>query len=96
MHNPGEVARTRAQLIDVHDAVRLAELFRLLADPNRARLLHALVGPAPVLTLDRYGHLFDQAGATAAQTVGDLLRRARVECRLYAVTASPMSRHRLG
>lgn len=43
MHNPGEVARTREQLIDVHDAVRLAELFRLLADPNRARLLHALV-----------------------------------------------------
>lgn len=43
------------------------------------RLGHASVA----FTLDRYGHLFDQAGATAAKAVGELLRpqsRAEPPC----------------
>jgi DNA-binding transcriptional ArsR family regulator len=37
------VADLQARLIDHDEAGRLAELFRLLADPTRARLLHALL-----------------------------------------------------
>lgn len=37
------VSQVRARLIDRQEAVRLAELFKLLADPTRARLLHALL-----------------------------------------------------
>ena len=37
--------------------------------PISRRLGHASVA----FTLDRYGHLFDQAGAPAARAIGDLL-----------------------
>lgn len=37
------VSQVRVRLIDRQEAVRLAELFKLLADPTRARLLHALL-----------------------------------------------------
>ncbi len=36
------VAEVRAEVIDGDEAVRLAELFKLLADPTRARILDAL------------------------------------------------------
>lgn len=40
--DPPAVAAARAELIDLEEAERLAELLRLLADPTRARLLFAL------------------------------------------------------
>lgn len=41
--DPGRVNDVRSRLIDLDEAGRLAELFKLLADPTRARLLHALL-----------------------------------------------------
>lgn len=40
--DPDLVAATKVTLIDRPEAERLADLFKLLADPTRARLLHAL------------------------------------------------------
>ncbi|GGP97101.1 ArsR/SmtB family transcription factor [Streptosporangium pseudovulgare] len=39
----GRVAATRDRLLSAEEATRLAELFRLLGDPTRARLLYALL-----------------------------------------------------
>lgn len=41
--DPARVGDVRSRLIDQAEAKRLAELFKLLADPTRSRLLHALL-----------------------------------------------------
>ncbi len=41
--NPERVAAVRQRLIPLGEASRLSELFRLLADPTRARILFALL-----------------------------------------------------
>lgn len=41
--HPGKVDTARTQLLDQEEATRLAEVFRLLGDPTRARLLYALL-----------------------------------------------------
>src|SRR5262245_12869344 len=50
--DPDRVRSTRAQLIDADEAARLAELFKLLADPTRARLLHALLEAGELCVCD--------------------------------------------
>jgi DNA-binding transcriptional ArsR family regulator len=40
---PDRVAAVRERLVDAAEAARLADLFKLLADPTRIRLLHALL-----------------------------------------------------
>ena len=46
------MAATKAQLIDPVEAARLADLFKLLADPTRARLLHALLEAGELCVCD--------------------------------------------
>jgi ArsR family transcriptional regulator, lead/cadmium/zinc/bismuth-responsive transcriptional repressor len=41
--DPARVAAVRSQLLDLDEASRLAEVFKLLGDPTRARLLSALL-----------------------------------------------------
>lgn len=41
--DPARVAAVRERLVDVDEAGRVADLFKLLADPTRTRLLHALL-----------------------------------------------------
>jgi DNA-binding transcriptional ArsR family regulator len=50
--DPDRVAATKAQLIDPVEAARLADLFKLLADPTRARLLHALLEAGELCVCD--------------------------------------------
>lgn len=68
------VKRSRLPLIRFHDLrhSHVAHLIEAGVDPLTIsrRLGHASVA----FTLDRYGHLFDQADATAARAVGELLR----------------------
>ena len=46
------VAATRATVIDEGEAAQLADLFKLLPDPNRARLLHALAEAGELCVCD--------------------------------------------
>jgi len=41
--DPARVAAVRSRLLDLDEASRLAEVFKLLGDPTRARLLSALL-----------------------------------------------------
>jgi DNA-binding transcriptional ArsR family regulator len=50
--DPDRVRTTRAQLIGADEAARLADLFKLLADPTRARLLHALLEAGELCVCD--------------------------------------------
>lgn len=50
--DPDRVRATKAQLIDPDEAARLADLFKLLADPTRARLLHALLEAGELCVCD--------------------------------------------
>jgi ArsR family transcriptional regulator, lead/cadmium/zinc/bismuth-responsive transcriptional repressor len=50
--DPDRVAAAKAQLIDASEAARLADLFKLLADPTRARLLHALLEAGELCVCD--------------------------------------------
>jgi DNA-binding transcriptional ArsR family regulator len=50
--DPDRVAAAKAQLIDTSEAARLADLFKLLADPTRARLLHALLEAGELCVCD--------------------------------------------
>lgn len=67
------VKRSGLPRIRFHDLrhSHVAHLIEAGVDPLTIsrRLGHASVA----FTLDRYGHLFDQAGATAARAVGELL-----------------------
>ncbi|MFG1700109.1 ArsR/SmtB family transcription factor [Nonomuraea sp. NPDC049309] len=46
------VAATRDRLVTPEEATRLAELFRLLGDPTRARLLYALLEAGELCVCD--------------------------------------------
>jgi DNA-binding transcriptional ArsR family regulator len=47
-----KVAATRDRLVTAEEAVRLAELFRLLGDPTRAQLLYALLEAGELCVCD--------------------------------------------
>ena len=50
--NPGRVEAVSAALLDVDEAVDLAEMFRLLGDPTRVRILFALVEAGELCVCD--------------------------------------------
>ena len=50
--DPDRVAAVKGRLIDPGEAIRLAELFKLLGDPTRARLLHALLEAGELCVCD--------------------------------------------
>lgn len=66
------VAAVRTRLLGADEATDLAQLFKLLADPNRARLLHALRLAGELCV----GDLADLAGM-AESTVSHALRLLR-------------------
>lgn len=89
--HPESVARVFARLVTTSGLPRIR--FHDLRHSHVAHLIEAGVDPLTIsrrlghasvtFTLDRYGHLFDEAGASAARAVGDLIgggdpvRRAR-------------------
>lgn len=50
--DPDRVASVRERLVGVEEAGRLAEQFKLLADPTRARLLYALLEAGELCVCD--------------------------------------------
>lgn len=50
--DPDRVAAVKARLIDTEDAGRLAEMFRLLGDPTRTRILFALLEAGELCVCD--------------------------------------------
>lgn len=50
--DPDRVAAVRARVIDLDEASELAELFKLLGDPTRARILHALLEAGELCVCD--------------------------------------------
>ena len=50
--DPARVAAVRERLVDRDEAARLAEQFKLLADPTRARLLYALLEAGELCVCD--------------------------------------------
>ena len=50
--DPGKVALARRGLPDATEAGALAQLFRLLGDPNRARILYALLEAGELCVCD--------------------------------------------
>ncbi|WCO67997.1 metalloregulator ArsR/SmtB family transcription factor [Iamia majanohamensis] len=50
--DPGRVAATAETLISADDATRLAEGFKLLGDPNRVRILYALLEAGELCVCD--------------------------------------------
>lgn len=50
--NPGRVEAVSAALLDVDEAVDLAEMFRLLGDPTRVRILFALLEAGELCVCD--------------------------------------------
>lgn len=50
--DPARVGDVRSRLIDHAEAARLADLYKLLADPTRARLLHALLEAGELCVCD--------------------------------------------
>ena len=50
--DPDRVAAVKGRLVDVGEAGRLAELFKLLGDPNRCRILYALLEAGELCVCD--------------------------------------------
>ena len=50
--DPGRVAETQLRLLGVDEAQELAEGFKLLADPNRLRILYALLEAGELCVCD--------------------------------------------
>lgn len=50
--DPDRVASVREHLVDIDEAGRLAEQFKLLADPTRTRLLYALLEAGELCVCD--------------------------------------------
>jgi len=71
-----QVRETQAQLITREEAGRLAELFRLLGDPNRARLLYALLEAGELCVCDLAAIV--EVSETSVSHALRLLRAARV------------------
>ena len=70
--DPGRVDAVRSRLIDLDEATRLAELFKLLGDPTRARLLHALLEGGELCVCD-----LAETVAVPESTVSHALRLLR-------------------
>lgn len=70
------VASARQRLVSVDDAGRLAELFRLLGDPTRTRLLYALLETGEMCVCDLAATV--DASETSVSHALRLLRTARV------------------
>lgn len=52
IEDPERVSAARERLIDSDDAHRLAEVFRLLGDPTRTRILYALLDSGELCVCD--------------------------------------------
>ncbi len=50
--DPDRVAAVKARLVDLDDAGRLADMFRLLGDPTRTRILYALLEAGELCVCD--------------------------------------------
>ena len=50
--DPERVAAVKARLVDGEEAGRLADLFKLLSDPNRCRILYALLEAGELCVCD--------------------------------------------
>lgn len=50
--DPDRVASVKDRLVDPEEAGRLAELFKLLGDPNRCRILYALLEAGELCVCD--------------------------------------------
>lgn len=74
--DPGKVAAARAALVSVAEAAELAELFRLLGDPNRARLLYALLEAGELCVCDLAATI--DASETSVSHALRLLRSAGI------------------
>lgn len=74
--DPARVAATREQLLPVDEAERLAELFRLLGDATRTRLLYALLEAGELCVCDVAATI--GASETAVSHALRLLRTAGV------------------
>lgn len=66
------VGDVQARLISVEESARLAELFKLLGDPTRARLLHALLEAGELCVCD-----LAEAVSIPESTVSHALRLLR-------------------
>lgn len=51
-HDPGRVASATERLLDLDEASQLAEMFRLLGDPTRVRILYALLEAGELCVCD--------------------------------------------
>ncbi len=50
--HPDKVGATRAQLLSMEEAAQLSQVFKLLADPARARILYALLEAGELCVCD--------------------------------------------
>lgn len=74
--DPGKVEAARAVLVSPTEAAEVAELFRLLGDPNRARLLYALLEAGELCVCDLAATI--DASETSVSHALRLLRSAGV------------------
>ena len=74
--NPGRVDDVAASLIDVNVASDLAEMFRLLGDPTRVRILYALLEAGELCVCD-IAEVVDTTDTKVSQAMR-LLRSAGV------------------
>ncbi len=70
------VASARLHLVSTEDAARLAELFRLLGDPTRTRVLYALLEAGELCVCDLAATV--DASETSVSHALRLLRTARI------------------
>lgn len=70
--DPSRVADVQARLIAVEEATRFAEVFKLLGDPTRARLLFALLEAGELCVCD-----LAEATGTPESSVSHALRLLR-------------------
>ncbi len=74
--DPARVEATRARLLDRPEAARLADVFRLLGDPGRVRILYALLEAGELCVCDLAATV--GASDTTASHALRLLRTAGV------------------
>jgi DNA-binding transcriptional ArsR family regulator len=67
MIHPERVESTKAALVSAEDAERLAERFRLLADPGRLRLVYALLEAGEMCVCDLAATVEASESATSHQ-----------------------------
>src|SRR5215831_4687128 len=98
--HPGEVAAVRGQLAGAAEIDRATSVFALLADPTRARILHALSLVPRLCVCDVAASLGVSESAVSHQLrllrVGGLVSRAREGRIAYYSLADEHVRHVLG